>query len=135
MGPEGAWPAAPPTACNEPEYNDDRIASEACNARWSGNTARRNVGWGDLHIYNWESHKPTLTIDPIDKKCCYRDARWSPDGMYILFVFQKFDSDMIELYYVKYSDIQEGKTLTPMELPGEFLTQRDKPQPAIRPTQ
>jgi len=42
---------------------------------------------------------------------------------------------MIELYYVKYSDIQEGKTLTPMALPGEFLTQRDKPQPAIRPTQ
>src|SRR6266498_1731905 len=32
------------------------------------NTARRNGGWGDLHIYNWESHRPTLTINPVGRK-------------------------------------------------------------------
>nr|MDQ3007005.1 hypothetical protein [Chloroflexota bacterium] len=74
-------------------------------------------------------------INPIDGLCCYRDARWSPDGMYILFVFQRFDSDMIELYYVKYGDIEDGSPLTPMAIPSELLTQRDKPQPAIRAIQ
>src|SRR5574341_336440 len=44
------------------------------------NTSKRNNGWGDLHIYNWESHKPTLNVNPIGKRCCYRDARWSPDS-------------------------------------------------------
>ena len=104
---------------------------------WNGdnlfllNDAIRNDGFGDLYIYDTKTRQGGK-INPINGLCCYRDARWSPDGMYILFVFQKFDSDMIEFYYVKYSDIQQGKTLTPMALPGEFLTQRDKPQPAIR---
>ena len=82
---------------------------------WNGdnlfllNDAIRN-DFGDLYIYDTKTRQG-LKINPIDGLCCYRDARWSPDGMYILFVFQKFDSDMIELYYVKYSDIQEGKYL------------------------
>ncbi|MGB8981871.1 MAG: protein kinase, partial [Anaerolineales bacterium] len=50
------------------------------------NTDKRNNGWGELYIYNWESHKPTL-IHPVSNKCCYRDARWSPDGTYLFFAF------------------------------------------------
>jgi serine/threonine protein kinase len=103
------------------------------------NTARRNNGWGDLHIYNWESHKPTLTIDPINKKCCYRDARWSPDGTYLFFTFQDeglaADTQTF-LYYVPYGDIGTGANLAPIKMPdGFFKNPKEAPQPALRPTQ
>ena len=106
---------------------------------WNGdnlfllNDAIRN-DFGDLYIYDTKTRQG-LKINPIDGMCCYRDARWSPDGTHILFVFQEFDSEMIELYYVKYSDIESGLPLTPLPIPSEFLTQRDKPQPAVRPIQ
>jgi len=70
---------------------------------WNGdslflvNDAIRNDGFGDLYIYD-SKVREGRKINPIDGMCCYRDARWSPDGTYILFVFQKFDSDVIELY-------------------------------------
>ncbi|MEO5887507.1 MAG: protein kinase, partial [Anaerolineales bacterium] len=57
---------------------------------WNGdnlfllNDAIRN-DFGDLYIYDTKT-KQGLKINPIDGLCCYRDARWSPDGMYILFV-------------------------------------------------
>jgi Serine/threonine protein kinase len=103
------------------------------------NTARRNNGWGDLHIYNWESHKPTLTLDPINKKCCYRDARWSPDGTYLFFTFQDeglaADTQTF-LYYVPYGDIGTGANLTPIKMPdGFFKNPKEAPQPALRPAQ
>jgi hypothetical protein len=103
------------------------------------NTARRNNGWGDLHIYNWESHKPTLTINPINKRCCYRDARWSPDGTYLLFTFQDeglaADAQTL-LYYVPYGDIGSGESLTPIKLPEVFFKNpKEATQPALRPAQ
>jgi serine/threonine protein kinase len=103
------------------------------------NTARRNNGWGDLHIYNWESHKPTLTIDPVNKRCCYRDARWSPDGTYLLFTFQDeglaADTQTF-FYYVPYGDIGTGANLTPIKMPdGFFKNPKEAPQPALRPAQ
>jgi serine/threonine protein kinase len=103
------------------------------------NTARRNNGWGDLHIYNWESHKPTLTINPINKKCCYRDARWSPDGTYLFFTFQDEGlaaNTQTFFYYVPYGDIGAGANLTPIKLPdGFFKNLKEAPQPALRPAQ
>jgi serine/threonine protein kinase len=102
-------------------------------------TARRNNGWGELHAYNWETHKPTLTVNPIGKRCCYRDARWSPDGSYLLFAFQ--DEGLAEaaqtlLYYVPFGDIAAGANLTPISLPeGFFKNPREAPQPALRPAQ
>lgn len=103
------------------------------------NTARRNVGWGDLHIYNWESHKPTLTINPVDRKCCYRDARWSPDGTYLFFTFQDAGlaaNSQALFYYVPYGDIGAGANLTPIQLPdGFFKNPKEAPQPALRPAQ
>jgi serine/threonine protein kinase len=103
------------------------------------NTARRNGGWGDLHIYNWESHRPTLTLNPINRKCCYRDARWSPDGTYLLFTFQ--DEGLAAnaqtlFYYVPYGDIGAGANLAPIQLPdGFFKNPKEAPQPALRPAQ
>jgi serine/threonine-protein kinase len=98
------------------------------------NDSIRNDGFGDLYIYNSDTEM-SEKINPIDGVCCYRDARWSPDGRYILFVFQRFDSNDVGLYFVPLSDWENGEPLTPIELPGEFITQRDKPQPALRPTQ
>jgi serine/threonine-protein kinase len=96
------------------------------------NDAVRNDGFGDLYLYDTETLQEEI-INPIDGVCCYRDARWSPDGKYILFVFQRFDSREVTLYFASFADIEAGKALTPIELPSGFLTQRDKPQPALRP--
>ena len=103
------------------------------------NTARRNNGWGELHIYNWETHKPTLTVNPIGKRCCYRDARWSPDGTYLLFAFQDAGlgaEAQTLLYYVPFGEIVAGADLTPIPLPeGFFENPKEAPQPALRPVQ
>jgi serine/threonine protein kinase len=102
------------------------------------NTSRRNNGWGELYAYNWESHKPTL-LYPVKNKCCYRDARWSPDGSYLLFTFQ--DETLAAeaqtlLYYVPFGEIGTGATITPLPLPeGFFRFPKEAPQPALRPAQ
>jgi hypothetical protein len=100
------------------------------------NTARRNNGWGDLHIYNWESHKPNLTVNPIGRRCCYRDARWSPDGTYLLFAFQDeslaADAQTL-LYYVPFGEIGANANLAPIPLSeGFFKNLKEAPQPALR---
>jgi hypothetical protein len=102
------------------------------------NTSKRNNGWGEVYIYNWESHKPT-PIRPISKKCCYRDARWSPDGDYLIFAFQ--DEGLAAeaqtlLYYVPYGEIGTDANLTPLPLPeGFFKNPKEAPQPALHPAQ
>ncbi len=99
------------------------------------NTAKRNSGWGELHIYNWETHKPTLLLNPIGKRCCYRDARWSPDGSYLLFAFQDETlgpEAQTLLYYVPFGQIAAEATLTPIALPeGFFRNPKEAPQPAL----
>jgi hypothetical protein len=102
-------------------------------------TARRNNGWGELHVYNWATHKPLLLVNPIEKRCCYRDARWSPDGSYLLFAFQDeglADAAQTLLYYVPFRDITAGAKLTPISMPEGFFTNpKEAPQPALRPVQ
>lgn len=103
------------------------------------NTARRNVGWGDLHIYNWETHRPTLTVNPISKRCCYRDARWSPDGSYLFFAFQDeglASSASTMLFYVPAGELGTGANFQPIQLPPDlFSNPKEAPQPALRPAQ
>jgi serine/threonine protein kinase len=102
------------------------------------NTSKRNNGWGELYIYNSESHKPTL-LHPVENKCCYRDARWSPDGTYLFFAFQ--DEGLAAaaqtlLYYVPYGEIGTGATIKPIPLPeGFFKNPKEAPQPALHPAQ
>jgi serine/threonine protein kinase len=99
------------------------------------NDSIRNDGFGNLYLYNSETKKASK-INPINGECCYRDARLSPDSNYIFFAYQKFGASAIELYYASLADIQDGKPLTPIELPsGFFSTPREKPQPALRPAQ
>jgi len=105
-------------------------------SQFTFNTARRNLGWGELYIYNWQNHKPTL-IYPIDGKCCYRDARWSPDGTFLIFAFQDLEPNAPTLlYYVPAGELEAGATFKPLPLPeGFFKDPKEAPQPAMRPAQ
>jgi len=102
------------------------------------NTSKRNNGWGEVYIYDWQSHKPRQ-IRPIPGKCCYRDVRWSPDGTYLIFAFQ--DEGLASaaatlLYYVPYGDIGTGANLAPLPLPeGFFKNPKEAPQPALHAAQ
>jgi hypothetical protein len=92
----------------------------------------RNDGYGDLYIYDSDSYQETI-LNPIDGVCCYRDATWSPDGKYIMFIFQRFDSSEVSLYYIPFADIGIGKIFTPIALPERFFLPREKPVPVLRP--
>lgn len=99
------------------------------------NDSIRNDGFGNLYMYN-STTRESVKLNPINGECCYRDARWSPDGKFILFAYQKSNSASIELYYISLEDIQDGGMLTPLALPtGFFSTPRDRPQPALRPAE
>jgi len=94
-----------------------------------------NDGYGDLYLYDSIAREFTK-INPIDGQCCYRDARLSPDGTYLLFAFQRDDRGEILLYYIPFAELQEGSNFAPINLPNSlFPTSREKPQPALRPAQ
>lgn len=97
------------------------------------NTDRRNSGWGELYVYDWVLHK-SYHINPIEGACCYRDARWSPDGLYLLFAFQdiRLGAEAPNLlYYVPYGEIGTGTSFTPLPLENVFTNPREAPQPAL----
>ena len=107
---------------------------------WDGNdlfvfnTDRRNNGWGELYVYDWKLHKG-YHINPIEDACCYRDARWSPDGLYLLFAFQDLrlgaEAPTL-LYYVPYGAIGTGSRFTPIPLrEGFYKNRKEAPQPAL----
>lgn len=107
---------------------------------WNGknlfllNDSIRNDGFGNLYLYNSET-KVATEINPVDGLCCYRDARWSPDGTYILFAYQRFDLSSIDLYYIPFADLESGAEVEPINLPnGFFNTARDKPRLALHPS-
>jgi Tol biopolymer transport system component len=95
----------------------------------------RNDGYGHLYIYNTISHRVDLKINPINNECCYRDPKFSPDGRYIVLVFQPYEANArSQLYYISYGTIGSGASYQPIQLPEEFFTDpRVKPQPVLRP--
>jgi serine/threonine protein kinase len=97
----------------------------------------RNDGYGHLYIYNSDLHRADAKVNPIDGNCCYRDVRFSPDGRYIILVYQPYEADAkASLYYIDYSTLSTGKTYEPLPLPITFFEDpRTKPQPALRPAQ
>ncbi len=111
---------------------------------WNGddlfvfNTIKRYDTWGDLHIFN-KNGKPVPLLNPIGKKCCYRDVRWSPDGKLMLFAFQEEIPGQIAptlFYYVPYNEIIAGASLQPIPLPADlFKDPKEAPQPALRTAQ
>jgi serine/threonine protein kinase len=108
------------------------------NTQFVFNTFIRNVGWGDLYYYNSEFRKGNQ-LEPLGRgKCCYRNARWSPDGLYLFFAFQdrnQTSQAATQLYYVPYSKVGTGADLFPIQLPEELfpLNQQDSIEFALRP--
>lgn len=99
------------------------------------NDTIRNDGFGNLYLYNSDTRE-TTKLNPIDGECCYRDARFSPDGKYILFTYQEINRSDITMYYIPFAGLQSGGPFTPIELPSRFFsTSREKPQPALRPAE
>jgi serine/threonine protein kinase len=95
----------------------------------------RNEGFGNLHIFNMETYKASLSVNPIDGKCCYRDPQWSPDGTYLLFAFQDMgqgEASTTRFYYIPYGSIGTGATYEPLPLP-EITDPREQPQAVLRP--
>jgi len=97
---------------------------------------KRNGGFGDLYIYNTESGTADLQVNPIDNSCCYRDAEWSPDGRFLLLVYQSDDpkdNDNILFYLIKYATIGAGEKYEPIPMPKNFFTNpEEKPVPILR---
>jgi serine/threonine protein kinase/Tol biopolymer transport system component len=98
------------------------------------NSTYRNEGFGYLYKYDMEKFKGS-PLYPLGSTCCYRDARWSPDGSYVIFAFQDINiGNTIQLFYINYGTIGAGAVYKPLPLPADFFTDRsEKPQPVLRP--
>jgi len=98
----------------------------------------RNGGYGNLYLYDMGSRQGRI-VNPFEGACCYRDARFSPDGKYVLLLFQ--DARLAEdsetrLYYVTYEALLSGDLGEAIRVPiSLFANPREKPQPALRPAQ
>ncbi len=102
------------------------------------NSIARNGVYGYLYAYNFNNQKAEQ-IDPLGSQCCYTDARWSPDGTFVLFSYQDIalgNGSKNQLYYIPYGSIGTGSKYTPLPLPDSVLTNiTEHPDPALRPTQ
>ena len=98
------------------------------------NDSIRNDGFGNLYLYDSESHVGKV-INPIGGNCCYRGARWSPDGGYILFLYQFESESSIHFYYIPVGDLEENFAWNPIEITFAAFSLRDNPQPLLRPAQ
>jgi dipeptidyl aminopeptidase/acylaminoacyl peptidase len=98
----------------------------------------RNGGFGNLYLYDIKTQQGKM-FNPIEEACCYRDARFSPDGKYLLFLFQDnraADQAAIQLFYAPFNPDGTLQIGEPISLAlGMFPGQREAPQPAIRPIQ
>jgi len=95
----------------------------------------RNDGFGNLYYFDALSGKGGM-INPVKGSCCYRDARLSPDGKYLLFLYQANGQNAIQMYYVEFAKLLTGEVGDPIALPiGVFSDPRSAPQPALRPIQ
>lgn len=102
-------------------------------SRFLFNTFIRNGGYGALYLYDIASTQETL-LNPVQGKCCYRSATFSPDGTYILFAFQDRSlgaNSRTELYYIPLTHSGE---IAPFRLPLGFFTDlRENILFALRP--
>ena len=93
----------------------------------------RNDGFGNLYYFDALSGKGGK-LNPVKGSCCYRDARLSPDGKYLLFLFQENGQNTIQMYYVEFEKLLTGEAGDPLPIPvGVFADPRSAPQPALRP--
>ena len=100
------------------------------------NSNERNGGFGRLYLYNTVTHQSEKIT--VIGDCCYRDARFTPDGNFVIFAFQDINKTdgIIRLYYVSTGSLSVPANLEPLPLGDEFFPNRkESPQPAFRPVQ
>ncbi len=101
------------------------------------NSISRNGVYGYLYSYNLTNFKGQQ-VDPLGSQCCYADARWSPDGSYVLFAYQDIrlgNASRNQLYYLQFGSFGAGGNVTPLPLPDTILNNiSDHPEPALRRT-
>jgi len=94
----------------------------------------RNNGYGNLYFYDLNTHSGGL-FNPIDNSCCYRDARISPDGKFVLFLYQDERlgaQAQTLLYYVPLDLLRAGHWGDPLALPlGIFSNIKEAPVPVL----
>ena len=93
-------------------------------------------GFGDFVLYDMSTGRAKV-IDPLQKECCYREMRWSPDGTYLLFATED-PGEGIKLYYVPFESLDDKTALASLPLsPGFFqgADTRKRLYPALRPIQ
>ncbi|MBT3321814.1 MAG: serine/threonine-protein kinase [Anaerolineae bacterium] len=103
------------------------------------NTFKRNDGYGYFYTYNTHSHKAEQ-LDPVGvSTCCYRDARWSPDGTHFMVAYQDIAlgsaADTL-FYFVRFGTLGSGVNYDPIPMPeGFFENLKEMPQFALRPAE
>jgi hypothetical protein len=102
-------------------------------------------GYGEMVIYNRLTGRVD-TLYPVQGQCCYQHIQWSPDGSYLLFVFQDARFGVgAQVYYVPFDLIAnlinsrdyrntKGVQLTPIPFPDGFFDQTidQRVEPALR---
>jgi serine/threonine protein kinase len=101
------------------------------------NSNERNGGFGNLYLYNTRTYQVIPKINVVGS-CCYRDARFSPDGNYVIFAYQDItDPDgVVRLYMIPSGSLAEPGNYKPIaKLPEEFFAgnRKESPQPALHP--
>jgi len=114
-------------------YQQPEIAGFA----WDGshfilNSSRINGGWGEIQVLD-ASFADNRVLAPMGQSCCYRDARWSPDGTYLVFTYQPEAGGSTQLVYAPWAEIEQGASFTSLPLPAEFFADpKLSLQPALR---
>lgn len=102
------------------------------------NTSHRNNGWGFMYIYNRDINQGVQKNPAMAKsRCCYRDARWSPDRNYLFFAFQSKDviNSPVQLYYLPANALNAGIAFEPIPIPSNLFGPKDAPQFALHPAE
>jgi hypothetical protein len=102
------------------------------------NDSIQKGGYGNLYLYNMQTHEGHQ-INPMQGTCCYRDARWSPDDKYVLFMYQDEnagDQAQNQLYYAPFEALSTGEFGEPIPIPLELAVNlQAAPQLELRPAQ
>jgi serine/threonine protein kinase len=112
----------------------DRFSMNGFNTRpvipsfaWDGNQLfllnsvfRYELGF--LYEYNMGIMRGK-SLAPL-QPCCYTEARFSPDGSFVLFAYLNINSEnaKTQLYYIPYGNIGTGATFAPLILPDSFFS-------------
>jgi serine/threonine protein kinase len=84
------------------------------------NTFIRNNGYGELYQYDMSTTEDTR-LDPVGD-CCYRNGTFSPDGTYILFLFQDITQGAKSETFLYYTPLDGSETKRPIKLPLGFFS-------------